>query len=187
MLDLARHAIRAALSPKWAAHPTPPSAQPPVALPPIAGCFVSLHDRRTHALRGCVGQMQATGSTQQMIERTAVHTLGDPRFAGARAVREAELPELEIEISLLTPLRPASTPLDFDPASDGIHVSIDGRTGVFLPQVARDTGWTREQLLDRLCTEKMGLPPRAWQSPAARLQTFQTVIVGPAPFQPETD
>ena len=59
------------------------------------------------------------------------------------------------------------------------------RTGTFLPQVARETGWTREQLLAQLCTEKMGLSSVAWQGPDARLLTYRTVICGPAPFLPQ--
>jgi hypothetical protein len=53
---------------------------------------------------------------------------------------------------------------------------------VFLPQVARDTGWTREQLLDRLAQEKMGLPLDTWRQPYAKLFTFESTIIGPCDF-----
>jgi AMMECR1 domain-containing protein len=99
-------------------------------------------------------------------------------------VRFDELANLEIELSLLTPMQPAATPMDFDPLADGVHLSIEGRSGVFLPQVARDTGWGKEQLLDRLCTEKMRLPAGSWRVAAARLQTFKTIVVGPEAFDP---
>jgi AMMECR1 domain-containing protein len=49
--------------------------------------------------------------------------------------------------------------------------------------VARETGWTREQLLSRLCVEKMGLPADAWKLPGAKLQVFTTSVVGPEPFE----
>ena len=58
-----------------------------------------------------------------------------------------------------------------------------GRTGCFLPQVARETGWTREQLLGRLCSEKMGLPAAFWMQAGAQLMTFTTLIIGPEPFE----
>jgi AMMECR1 domain-containing protein len=72
--------------------------------------------------------------------------------------------------------------MDFELLTDGIHLTIGGRVGVFLPQVARETGWLREQLLARLCTEKLGMPPTAWQLPEAKLQIFSTRILGPVPF-----
>ena len=102
--------------------------------------------------------------------------LGDPRFT-ARPVLFEELAMLSIEISVLSPLRPAAHALDFDLQHDGIYLACGGRSGVFLPQVARETGWSKEQLLDRLCTEKMGFPPKMWQHPAARLQTFTTTVL----------
>jgi AMMECR1 domain-containing protein len=107
--------------------------------------------------------------------------LADPRFDNRR-VQLAELPSLDIEISILSPLRPAATPLDFDLLNDGIYLMLNGRSGVFLPQVARETGWRRDQLLDRLCTEKMGFPAGSWRFPGAQLFVFTTKILGPVPF-----
>jgi AMMECR1 domain-containing protein len=52
---------------------------------------------------------------------------------------------------------------------------------LFLPQVARETGWTRQQLLSRLCTEKLGLPENAWTDPSAALHTFTADVIGPTP------
>ena len=111
--------------------------------------------------------------------------LRDPRFV-MHPVALGELPSLELEISVLSPLQPASSPLDFDPLQHGIYLTIGDRAGCFLPQVARETGWTKEQLLDRLCTEKMGLSSFAWRNPQATLHTFQVIILGPEPFVPET-
>jgi AMMECR1 domain-containing protein len=51
-----------------------------------------------------------------------------------------------------------------------------------LPQVARETGWTKEQLLDRLCTEKLGVSAIVWQHPNAKLFKFSSVILGPEAF-----
>jgi AmmeMemoRadiSam system protein A len=143
-----------------------------------AGGFVSLHVRATHSLRGCVGRMDASQPLITCVRDTAMSVLSDPRFTD-KPVTLQELPQLEIEISVLSPLMPATDPLDFDLLNDGIYLMIDGRAGVFLPQVARETGWSKEQLLDRLCTEKMGFPARAWRLPGARLMKFSTKILGP--------
>jgi uncharacterized protein len=155
---------------------------PDPALLEHGGCFVSLHELRTHRLRGCVGRMDAAQPLWQCVHNSAAGVLEDPRFLDD-PVRLDELPSLEIEISVLSPMRPAPTPMDFDPESEGIYLIHGPRSGCFLPQVARETGWNREQLLTRLCTEKMSLPSTAWRDPAARLMVFSTRVIGPEPFE----
>jgi uncharacterized protein len=179
LLAVARRTILRRLSGEEIPRPEAESAGAALLQP--AGCFVSLHVRETHALRGCVGRIEAVQPLIQIVRETAVAALNDPRFH-RHPITIDEAPDLEIEISVLSPLRPAEHPLDFDLLNDGIVLSLAGRTGVFLPQVARDTGWSREQLLSRLCTEKLGLPPDAWQLPQARLHVFSTLIVGPMPL-----
>ncbi|MGE5611727.1 MAG: AmmeMemoRadiSam system protein A [Bacillota bacterium] len=147
-----------------------------------AGCFVTLHDQTTHALRGCIGRMQTPDPLIQTVCEIACSVLYDPRFRSHRVMLD-ELPRLEIEISVLSPLKLAEGPLDFDLLNDGIYLVCDGHTGTFLPQVARETGWTREQLLARLCTEKMGLADSAWQQPEAKLFKYNVLIIGPVPFE----
>jgi AmmeMemoRadiSam system protein A len=147
-----------------------------------AGCFVTLHELFTQRLRGCIGRMEATDPLLHAVQRSAVNVLSDPRF-GRQRVTLDELPRLQIDISVLSPLRPAEHALDFEPLSEGIYLTISRRSGCFLPQVARDTGWTREQLLDRLCIEKMGLSCGAWRTGDARLMKFTTLIIGPEPFE----
>ena len=115
------------------------------------------------------------------VRQTAVDVLQDPRFASTHPVTAADVTDLEIEVSVLSPPREAATTLDFDPMSDGIYLTFGGRAGFFLPQVARETGWTREQLLDRLCLEKLGLPADTWRSEAAKLFTFKVEVIGPEP------
>jgi AmmeMemoRadiSam system protein A len=177
LLTIARTAIREALR----GAPAPPLDDSDPALAQPAGCFVSLHELRNHRLRGCVGRLEASGPLAKVVQETAVSVLGDPRFPDMR-VRTEDLPTLDIEISVLSPLKAAETPLDFDLLSEGIYLVIDSRAGCFLPQVARETGWNKEQLLDRLCTEKMGFSARMWQHPAARLHKFTATILGPEPF-----
>jgi len=146
-----------------------------------AGCFVSLHRRGNHRLRGCIGILDTSRPLLKVIPEAAASTLRDPRFQND-PVTLAEFPELELEVSILGPLQPAPSPLEFDPPNQGIYLTALGRAGCFLPQVARETGWTREQLLLHLCVDKMGLHPDAWRSPDARLQTFSAEVIGPAPL-----
>ena len=143
-----------------------------------AGCFVSLHEHRTHRLRGCVGRIDPQAPLAETVRKTAADVLHDPRFT-THPVTAGDVPELEIEVSVLSPPQEATSPLDFDLLNDGIYLTFGGRAGFFLPQVARETGWTREQLLDRLCTEKLDLPADAWRKPEAKLYTFKVEVIGP--------
>jgi AmmeMemoRadiSam system protein A len=179
LLELARSVIRHTLG----GHEFSPPPITDQALLAPSGCFVTLHERGTHRLRGCIGRLEPL-PLWQAVAGSAAGVLDDPRFQ-TDPVIPAELPRLELEISVLSPMRPASHPLDFDPRSDGIYLAIDGRSGCFLPQVGRETGWSREHLLARLCTEKLGFNANAWQRPDATLQTFSTQTIGPEPFASE--
>jgi uncharacterized protein len=180
LLDAARETIRASLRGERLPGPTEAELSEPGLAQP-AGCFATLHRLDTHELRGCVGRLDAVDPLIVAVRRAAASVLHDPRFAD-NPVRFDELGDLQIDISVLSPLRPARDPLDFDLLNDGIYLTSDNRAGCFLPQVARETGWSREQLLARLCVEKMGLPPGAWQDPRAKLHVFTTLVVGPEPF-----
>jgi AmmeMemoRadiSam system protein A len=151
-----------------------------------AGCFVSLHELGTHRLRGCVGRIEADRPLLEAVRSAARSALRDPRFDDD-PVQAHELEKIELEISVLAAPKPCPSIDQYQPLRDGIIVHFAGRTGLFLPQVARETGWSREQLLARLCSEKMGLPSDAWQDEEARLETFSTVILGPQPLIPDVE
>jgi AmmeMemoRadiSam system protein A len=182
LLHLAADIIRYRLAGPAGAVPAPqfPAVNDP-AFGQLAGCFTTLHDRVTHELRGCVGRLDATAPVWVAVRDSAMSCLTDPRFT-SHPVTSDEIPRLELELSLLSPLMPRGNPLEFDPATEGIYLTIAGRSGCFLPQVARDTGWTREQLLDRLCQEKIGMPAGAWRMGAAMLAIFTAEILGPSPL-----
>lgn len=177
LLNIARNRIRRAL--EGEVLPAERSQDP--ALSQRAGCFVSLHTLDSHHLRGCVGRLESDEPLEQSVAEVSLSVIHDPRFAD-NPVHLEELNSLELEISVISPLREVASPLQFDPSSDGIYLSIGGRTGCFLPQVARETGWSKEQLLSRLCREKMNLSADAWKNPNARLSVFTTLIIGPVPF-----
>lgn len=178
LLDVSRQTIRAALGaadPGVVENPDDPVLHQP------AGSFVTLHTLNGHRLRGCVGRLDSRESLLAAVRQSAQNVLQDPRFVNC-PVCLSELPLLELEITVIFPLRPAADCQDFDPLTDGIYLTINERAGCFLPQVARETGWNRQQLLARLCTEKLGLSERSWQLPGARLQKFATLLIGPEPF-----
>jgi AmmeMemoRadiSam system protein A len=176
-LNLARSFIRRALRvDNFIPRPAEPALRDP------AGCFVSLHSLHGHRLRGCVGRIDASQPLIIALESASRSVLEDPRFANAPVTPE-ELAWLAIEVSVLSPPHLVQSPLDFDPPTEGIYLTFGNRSGCFLPQVARETGWSREQLLDRLCTEKMGLPASTWRQPQAVLQVFSVDVIGPEPFE----
>jgi len=124
-----------------------------------AGAFVTL--KKHGALRGCIGRMEASGPLCTTVRDMAIAAaVQDRRFP---PVTKEELPELKIEISVLSPLRRVSNPGEIDIKKHGIVVESNGSSGVFLPQVARETGWSKEVLLGELCEQKAGLPRDAWK------------------------
>ena len=142
------------------------------------GAFVSLHRRPASPgdegpLRGCFGHMEAERPLWRMVVSMArAAALSDPRF---RPVAAEELPHLTLEISVLSPPAPVAGPGDFHPGPDGVQMELRGRRAVFLPQVARETGWSREETLRHL-SRKAGLGPDDWRSPDARFWTFQADV-----------
>jgi AmmeMemoRadiSam system protein A len=180
LLDLARRVIRAELSGGSIDPSVPPGSDP--AMNSHAGTFVSLHEQTTHRLRGCVGRLDATAPLYRAVITAAKSVLDDPRFVNRRVTAD-ELPKLEIEITVTWPPQPAPSVTDFDPLNDGIYLTIADRGGCFLPQVARETGWDKPTLLNRLCTEKLGMPADAWKLPQAKLEKFHTLLIGPEAFE----
>ena len=131
------------------------------------GVFVTL--RKRGVLRGCIGQIVPTAPLVRLTGLMALAAaLNDTRFEPLRA---EELSDIEIEVSLLTPLRPVASASAIVVGRDGVVLSKDGRSAVFLPSVATEEGWNRDQLLDNLCV-KAGLPPGSWRA-GTQLSVFQ--------------
>jgi AmmeMemoRadiSam system protein A len=96
----------------------------------------------------------------------------DRRFA---PLTLEEYPHVKVEISLLTPLERVSGPADIVPGRDGVWMRKGDRSALFLPHVATEQGWGRDQMLDRLCL-KAGLPEGAWRE-GAEFFTFRAEII----------
>jgi AmmeMemoRadiSam system protein A len=109
----------------------------------------------------------------ETVRRMSVESAtADPRFP---AVAAAELKEIEIEISALTTAEPISGPAEFQVGRDGIIIRKGGSGAVFLPQVAPEQGWDRDQTLTHLC-RKAGLPGEEWKKPGMKFFTFTAQV-----------
>jgi uncharacterized protein (TIGR00296 family) len=103
-------------------------------------------------------------------------------IGGFPASGSSELEDIDIEISVLTPLKPVQSPEDIVVGRDGVVLRKSGRSAVFLPQAAVVQGWRREELLTQLC-RKAGLPETACQRDAA-IYTFRAQVFGESQPQP---
>ena len=136
------------------------------------GVFVSLYKGKQ--LRGCIGRLSAEQplflSCSDMAVEAAVN---DPRFP---PLEIEELAGIDIEISVLSPLKRISKPDEIKLGVHGVLISKGYRSGVFLPQVAIETGWSKEEFLSNLCTHKAGLPASAWQQPTSEIYIFSAEV-----------
>jgi AmmeMemoRadiSam system protein B/AmmeMemoRadiSam system protein A len=134
------------------------------------GVFVTLNKRGE--LRGCIGNMTPNGPLCRLVSAMALESaFRDSRFT---PVTLDEVPQLEIEISVLTPMQPIRHYSEIVVGRDGVLLSKNGRSAVFLPQVAPEQGWSREQMLDNLCL-KAGLPAGSWKD-GASFSVFQAEV-----------
>jgi len=127
-----------------------------------AGAFVTL--REDGQLRGCIGYILPRKPLYQAVLENGVNAaVNDMRF---RPVGPEELEKLEVEVSVLSPPRAIGSAEEFRLGEQGIILRKDGRQAVFLPEVAPEQGWTREEALSRLA-RKAGLPEDAWREGAS--------------------
>ena len=135
------------------------------------GCFVTL--KLGEDLRGCIGEIEPFRPLYQAVTARAVDSaFRDPRF---QQLTPAEFRQVEIEISALTPARPVKSWREIEIGRHGMTISKDGRSAVFLPQVAPEQGWDLETTLTHL-SRKAGLPADAWKSPDARFTVFEAIV-----------
>lgn len=164
LLQMAREAIASDL------FGTPPSDRLTVSSDlPCSGVFVTL--RRQGRLRGCIGTFESSSDLARTIRTMAVSAAHDPRFI-EMPIGADEISRLEIEISVLSPLKKISDPLDFELGRHGIYIRRGYASGCFLPDVATEHGWSREVFLSECCSHKAGLEPTAWKDPTTEIFVF---------------
>ncbi len=135
------------------------------------GAFVTIHKRGQ--LRGCIGYIEGRGPLHKTIEEMAeAAAFRDPRFT---PVKEKELPELELEISVLTPLKKIKDVNEIQVGKHGIYIKKGWYSGLLLPQVATEYGWDRQTFLEHTC-QKAGLPPHAWKEKDTEIYIFSADI-----------
>jgi AmmeMemoRadiSam system protein B/AmmeMemoRadiSam system protein A len=151
--------------------PLPESTVESGALMEKRGAFVTLKKRGR--LRGCIGYMKGIKPLCQTIKEMAMAAaFHDPRF---KPVTEAELPDLEIEISVLTPMKRIKDVEEIEVGKHGIFIEKGYKSGLLLPQVAVEYEWDRETFLEHCCL-KAGLARDAWKDGKTRICTFSAEV-----------
>ena len=135
------------------------------------GAFVTLHKQGN--LRGCIGFIIATKPMIETVQEAAQSSaFNDPRFP---ALTAPELDEIEIEISVLSPLRRIENTEEIQVGVHGIILKNGLYSGLLLPQVATDYGWDRETFLTHTC-RKAGLPGDCWRSKDTEIEVFSAIV-----------
>jgi hypothetical protein len=132
------------------------------------GAFVTLHEHGE--LRGCIGNLIGTQPLYLTVRDMAVEAaVGDPRFP---QVQSGELKNIEIEISVLSPMEKIDSVDKIQLGLHGVLVKQGFNSGVFLPQVATETGWSKEEFLSYLCAHKAGISADAWKDKSTEIYIF---------------
>lgn len=168
LLTLARHSIDNHLQNK--SLPEVNATTLSDALKTPCGAFVTLN--KNNKLRGCIGQFMATESLYKVVEQMAVAAaFHDYRF---QPVQQQEMPQIEVEISVLTPLKKINNIDEFELGKQGIYMVKGNRSGTFLPQVAGETGWNKTEFLGHCAQDKAGIGWNGWKD--AELYTYEALV-----------
>jgi AmmeMemoRadiSam system protein B/AmmeMemoRadiSam system protein A len=172
LIRMAAAAVRAAVEGEWVSYD--PTDNPE--LQARAGCFVTLKNKGV--LRGCIGRFTSDDPLWKTVREIAISSATrDERFM-LDPIKPSEVPHLEIEISVLSPMRRVRDPMkEIQLGSDGIVIEDQGRSGTFLPQVATETGWSLEEFLGHCSRDKAGLGWEGWKNPRARIYSYTVTII----------
>lgn len=140
----------------------------------LGAAFVTL--RNDGELRGCIGHTFPVAPLYQSVADNAYQAAMDPRFRQDPVTAE-EISEIEIEISVLTPMRRLLDPQKVRVGVDGLLIARGRNRGVLLPQVPIEQGWDREEFLAAACL-KAGLRTDAWRDPQTELYRFSAQVFG---------
>ncbi|RLD11772.1 MAG: hypothetical protein DRI44_02825 [Chlamydiae bacterium] len=136
-----------------------------------AGAFVTLHEKGQ--LRGCIGYIEGIAPLAETVRENACNaSTEDPRFP---PVQPSELKDIDIEVSVMSPLRKIASPDEVIAGKHGVILKKGWHQGVFLPQVATEQGWDRETFLKHLGL-KAGLDMDAYKN--GELYVFTAEVFG---------
>ena len=142
----------------------------PTALKEKCGAFVSLH--KHGRLRGCIGHFgEDTPLYEIVAEMAQAAAFEDPRFM---PLEREELDEVDIELSVLTPMRRIQSLDEFELHRHGIYIRKGFRSGTFLPQVADEVNWTKEEFVGHCSQDKAGLGWDGWRD--AELYVYEAIV-----------
>ncbi|NOR12723.1 MAG: AmmeMemoRadiSam system protein B [Candidatus Aminicenantes bacterium] len=134
------------------------------------GAFVTL--KKNGELRGCIGFIEPVLPLHQTLVQATIYAASkDARFP---PVTPSELKDIDIEISVLTPLKKIENPGEVEVGKHGLIIVKGNRRGLLLPQVPVENRWSRQTFLQQTC-QKAGLPKDAWKS-GADIYTFEAIV-----------
>lgn len=135
------------------------------------GAFVTI--KRKGHLRGCIGYISAVLPLDKTIREMAIQAaFHDPRFP---PLEKDEFDDMEIEISVLTPMKRIDNIEEIEVGTHGLYIEKDAYSGLLLPQVATEYHWDRKTFLENVCT-KAGLPANAWKEKNAAIHIFSAEV-----------
>jgi AmmeMemoRadiSam system protein B/AmmeMemoRadiSam system protein A len=170
--EIALNSIKDRLDGKRIAQPTLRSSKNPQCstLNSKCGAFVSLH--KQGRLRGCIGHFGEDYPLYEIVaEMAQAAAFDDPRFM---PVTRDELDDIDIEISVLTPMRRIQSLDEFELHRHGIYIRKGYRSGTFLPQVADEVNWTKEEFVGHCSQDKAGLGWNGWKD--AELYVYEAIV-----------
>lgn len=170
LLQIARNAIRGRLYGEQVPPVNPDKLTP--ALREKLGAFVTLTIKGQ--LRGCVGRFMPDDPLYKVVESMAVAAaFSDTRFM---PLSKSEYPDIEIEISVLTPLHKISSINEIVIGKHGVYVKKGMRSGTLLPQVPDGRGWTVEDFLGYTSRDKAGIGWDGWKDKDAEIFTYEALV-----------
>ena len=168
LLKIARNSITEYLTNKT----TPKLTEDDPVLKAEMGAFVTLHENKE--LRGCIGNITGSLPLFETIRDMAIAAATeDPRFY---PVKINELKNIKIEISVLSPLKKITDPDVIIIGKHGVLVKAGFQSGVYLPQVAVETGWSKEEFMNSLCGSKAGINADAWKKGKCEIYIFTAEV-----------
>ena len=144
----------------------------PVILQQKCGAFVSLH--KHGRLRGCIGHFGEDVPLHEIVaEMARAAAFEDPRFMPVTA---DELADIDIEISVLTPMRRIQSLDEFELHRHGIYIRKGYRSGTYLPQVADEVNWTKEEFVSHCAQDKAGIGWDGWKDAETELYVYEAIV-----------
>jgi uncharacterized protein (TIGR00296 family) len=142
-----------------------------------SGVFVTLN--KPDGLRGCIGfPMPEKKLSRAIVEGAIAAATEDPRFP---PVTTKELDDIMFEVTVLTPPVEidVSDPMEYltkiKVGRDGLIVRHSFYSGLLLPQVPGEYGWSVEEFLQHAC-HKAGLEKDFWKSGKAKIEKFEGIV-----------